>query len=215
MSTSGAPSQPKVRRTQEQRSAEMQVRLLDATIDCLVEFGYAGTTTPRVAEKAGVTRGAQVHHFRSKTDLVVAAIQHLAARRAEAALHEIGSFNSAEDPIRGILDLLWDVHQGPIFVATVELWVAGRTDPLLASEMAKFEPLATSNILTALQQAFPGRDASRELVSFIFTAMDTIRGILISNFVEPDKTRAKRQWDRAATALHATGSGLLRSSRPS
>ncbi|MDT5024109.1 MAG: hypothetical protein QOE61_535, partial [Micromonosporaceae bacterium] len=55
----------KARRTQEQRSAEMRVRLLDATIECLVEYGYAGTTTPRVAEKAGVTRGAQVHHFPS------------------------------------------------------------------------------------------------------------------------------------------------------
>ena len=35
----------KPRRTQEQRSSEMRLRLLDATIDCLVEYGYAGTTT--------------------------------------------------------------------------------------------------------------------------------------------------------------------------
>ncbi|HUL99136.1 MAG TPA: TetR/AcrR family transcriptional regulator, partial [Mycobacterium sp.] len=35
-----------VRRTQEQRSADTRTRLLDATIDCLVRYGYHGTTTP-------------------------------------------------------------------------------------------------------------------------------------------------------------------------
>ncbi|MGA8126368.1 MAG: helix-turn-helix domain-containing protein, partial [Mycobacterium sp.] len=58
----------RVRRTQAERSAAMRTRLLDATIECLVSYGYAGTTTPRVAERAGVTRGAQIHHFRSKED---------------------------------------------------------------------------------------------------------------------------------------------------
>lgn len=51
------------RRTQAQRSAEMRERLLDATVACLIEYGYAATTTARVVEKAGVTKGAQLHHF--------------------------------------------------------------------------------------------------------------------------------------------------------
>jgi AcrR family transcriptional regulator len=74
------------RRTQEQRSAQMRARLLDATIECLVKYGYAGTTTPRVAEMAGVTRGAQVHHFGSKNELVLAALKHLAAKRTAAGV---------------------------------------------------------------------------------------------------------------------------------
>ena len=43
----------------------MRERLLDATIGCLVDYGYAGTTVTRIAERAGVTRGAQVHHYRT------------------------------------------------------------------------------------------------------------------------------------------------------
>ncbi len=193
------------RRTQEQRSADMRNRLLDATIDCLVEYGFSGTTTPRVAEMAGVTRGAQVHHYPSKTDLVIAAIRHLAAKRAEAAIAEIGALESVDDPAAKILELLWDLHNGPIFVATVELWVAGRTDPTLAHEMAKFEPLVATNILTALAQGLPGQESNRQLRDFIYTAMDAIRGILISNFVEPDPTRARRRWDRAVASLRASG----------
>src|SRR5882724_13080442 len=88
--TSSSAGAGAVRRTQAERSAAMRMRLLDATIECLVTYGYAGTTTHRVAELAGVTRGAQIHHFRAKEDLVVAAIEHLAQQRAHATIHEVG-----------------------------------------------------------------------------------------------------------------------------
>jgi hypothetical protein len=75
--------------------------------------------------------------------------------------------------------------------------------------MAKFEPVATANLVAGSAQVFPGAEAGGELRSFFFTAMDVIRGILISNFVEPDATRAKRQWDRASTSLLAVGAQAL------
>src|SRR5204862_5492808 len=62
------------RRTQAERSAATQALLLDATIDSLVEVGYANTTTTGIAERAGVSRGAQMHHFPSKGELVAAAV---------------------------------------------------------------------------------------------------------------------------------------------
>src|ERR1700683_3235916 len=103
----------RVRRTQAQRTAAMRPRLLDATIECLVTYGYAGTTTPRVAELAGVTRGAQIHHFKSKEDLVVAAVEHLAQQRAQAAIRELSRVQASPDPVATILDFLWEAHQGP------------------------------------------------------------------------------------------------------
>ncbi len=61
----------------------MRARLLEATVDCLVERGFAGTTTTLVSERAGVSRGAQLHHFPTKNDLVVAAVEHVTMLRAE------------------------------------------------------------------------------------------------------------------------------------
>ncbi|HWL49839.1 MAG TPA: helix-turn-helix domain-containing protein, partial [Acidimicrobiia bacterium] len=61
----------------------MRRRLLEATVECLVELGWAGTTTTVVSERAGVSRGAQLHHFPSKQDLVVAAVEHLSERRRD------------------------------------------------------------------------------------------------------------------------------------
>ncbi|RDI64377.1 TetR/AcrR family transcriptional regulator [Nocardia pseudobrasiliensis] len=197
------------RRTQEQRSSEMRVRLLDATIDCLVEFGYAGTTTPRVAERAGVTRGAQVHHFGSKNDLVVAAISHLAQRRTEAAIQELGRVRGGDDPIGVALDFMWELHQGPLFIAAMELWVAGRTDPVLAAALEKVEPFVNNAVLMAVSQLVPDEMQRKEVRDFAYTAMDTLRGILVSNFISPDPERAHRRWRRASAHLRRAAVAAL------
>ena len=60
------PSDKPTRRSQAERSASTRALLLDATIDSLVEDGYASTTTTGIADRAGVSRGAQMHHFASK-----------------------------------------------------------------------------------------------------------------------------------------------------
>lgn len=194
-----------VRRTQEQRSAETRGRLLDATIDCLVEFGYAGTTTPRVAARAGVTRGAQVHHFPAKTDLVIAAIKHLAAKRSERLAREIKPARAGITPAEQVLELVWEVHQGPLYLATVELWVAARTDVVLAAEMAKVEPDVTNAFLLAVAPVLPEEWQGREFTDFVYTAMDTIRGILLANLIADDPGRARRRWNRAVRNLGLDG----------
>ena len=198
----------KPRRTQGQRSAETRARLLDATVDCLVTYGYAGTTTPRVAEMAGVTRGAQVHHFGSKNELVIAALKHLAAKRTAAAVAEVGDLSGTDDPLGAVLDLLWELHQGPIFVATVELWVAGRTDPGLGREVAKFESIVQNSLVTAVAQFVP-EEINKAMLDFLYTAMDALRGILIASYVDADLGRARRRWDRAAANLRRIADPLV------
>lgn len=193
--------QPARRRSQEERSAETRTRLLDATIECLLRYGYSGTTTPRVAELAGVTRGAQVHHFGSKDDLMLAALQHLTAKRISTEVARFSlDFASADDVIDAILELLWDIHSAPIFIPIVELWVAGRTDTELGREVAKFESVATTTLLSVIAEFAP-EGIHRSMADFVYTAMDALRGILISSFVDSDPSRARRRWERASANL--------------
>lgn len=179
----------------------MRTRLLDATVECLVTYGYSGTTTQRVAEIAGVTRGAQVHHFRSKEDLVAAAVEHLAEQRVQAAIRDLGRVGSNPDPVTTMLDYLWESHQGPIFVATLELWVAARTDPVLAEHIERVEPIVIGALISALAQLIPNRAAQKELRDLAFTAMDALRGILLSSFVDRDTERARKRWNRVCGQL--------------
>ncbi len=199
----------RVKRTQAERSAAMRTRLLDATIECLVTYGYAGTTTPRVAELAGVTRGAQIHHFRSKEDLVVAAIEHLAQQRVQASMREFSRMETSSDPVVTVLDFLWEAHQGPMFVATVELWVAARTDPVLAAHVERVEPLVNSTLISAIAQLVPDHAARKDLRNFVYTAMDALRGILLASFVDRDTDRSRRRWGRACEQLRIVADGLL------
>ncbi|MET0134343.1 MAG: TetR/AcrR family transcriptional regulator [Kibdelosporangium sp.] len=199
----------KTGRTQEERSAAMRERLLDATIDCLVEHGYSGTTTTRVAERAGVTRGAQVHHFPTKQDLVTAAVRHLAVRRAEQAFAEMDRLSASSDPVGDTLDLLWEIHQGPIFAASMELLLAARTDQSLREQVSDVEPQISDMVVEFGRRIFGEKAESTQLRHYSYTAMDTVRGLLISNWAYPDDSQLDARWQRAKASLRLTAPATL------
>lgn len=67
----------RARLTQDEKTAETRRRLLDAAIVCLIDRGYANTTTSEIAERAGLSRGAQLYHFPTKEELLTRAVEHL------------------------------------------------------------------------------------------------------------------------------------------
>lgn len=123
------------RRTQEERSASTRQAVLDATIACLVEHGYAGTSTTAIQERAGVSRGALTHQFPSKNELLAAAITHL----ADVRLRDMGEPSDDGDRLEAGLRVLWDTFNTDVFAAAIELWVASRTDDDLHAVLIEAE----------------------------------------------------------------------------
>jgi AcrR family transcriptional regulator len=117
------------RRTQAQRSARTQARLLDATIASLVEHGYAGTTTVAVCERAGVSHGSLLHHYRTRERLLGAALEALYARLREPVLRALGDLPEAEARVEALVELMWSAFGAPEFKAVVELWLAAANQP--------------------------------------------------------------------------------------
>jgi AcrR family transcriptional regulator len=138
-----------------ERSAATRNKLLDATIEALVDVGWAGTSTTEVVRRAGVSRGAQVHHYPTKRELVLAAVEHLLLRRVE----EFAAAFERLDPERrthgAALDLLWEHCFGPSFEAWLELAVAARSDPLLHGQLVEFEKRLWEAALGAFRSQFP------------------------------------------------------------
>src|ERR1700761_6000673 len=116
------PSTARVRRTQQERSAAMRLRLLEAAVDCLHDLGYSGTTTIEVAARAGVSRGAQLHHFPTKERLVTEAVRSVLAKRLEEFRGSFAGLPASDLPGAAI-DLLWEKLSGRIFYAWLELVV--------------------------------------------------------------------------------------------
>ncbi|MBS1106213.1 MAG: regulatory protein tetr [Deltaproteobacteria bacterium] len=182
------------RRTQEARSAETRARLLDATIASLVEVGYASTTTTAVCERAGVSRGAQVHHFPRKQDLVVAAVAHLAARRAAELRRRAEAVPDANgaDRLDALLDLVTDAFGGPLFDAALELWVAARTDAELHRSLYQFERLAGRG-LASLWREVAGELANHERFDALLElTMHMARGMALQKILRSDDSARRR-----------------------
>ncbi|MEI2714170.1 MAG: TetR family transcriptional regulator [Nocardioides sp.] len=188
---------------QEERSRAMRARLLEATVECLVEHGFSGTSTTLVSQRAGVSRGAQLHHFPSKNALVVAAVEHLTERRAAELLPALESARDARHRTRTVLDVLAAHFTSPVFTAALELWVAARTDPALLAAVAPLEQ-RVGREAHRLTVAALGADESlpgvRELIQ---ATLDLMRGFGLANTITDDSRRRKRILDHWARTLDA------------
>jgi AcrR family transcriptional regulator len=144
----------------QERSVVTRAALLDAAIECLVERGYAATTTVETVRRAGVSRGAMLHHFPSKAELLAEAVERLFDRRRAEFMDAFAAIHPKADRLDAALDLLWSMFQGPAFIAWTELWVAARTDPELAARVLDVEARFTAETRTMFAELFPEATAT-------------------------------------------------------
>ena len=191
------------RLTQEERSRVMRQRLLEATVECLVEVGWSGTSTTLVSQRAGVSRGAQLHHFPTKSDLVLAAVEHLSVGREQELSQRWEHLPAGVHRTRAVLDMLSELFTGPLFVAALELWVAARTDPALRQAVTALEARVgrdahrTTVEALGVDESAPG---NRELVQ---ATLDLVRGLGLANTLTDDTARRRHILDRWAETLDA------------
>lgn len=141
-------------RTREERTADSRARILDAAVRCLVEDGYAAATTLRIQAMADVSRGRLLHHFPSRDLLLVAAAQHLAARRIQATEERVVTLPDGAERLDQVVELLWETFHEPHFWAAVELWSAARTNPQLAAVLRPEERRLGRVVRTAVEHMF-------------------------------------------------------------
>lgn len=124
----GSTPSPRVRTSNPERSATTRQKLLDATIESLFEVGYFQTSTVAVTERAGVSRGAMLHHFPSKADLIMATSEHIVELRREIHNDRLGRFETDRDKFLHLIDVLWEAFQTPSGIARIEIMVGARSD---------------------------------------------------------------------------------------
>ena len=178
------------REPQQERSRATQQRLLEATVECLVEHGWSGATTTVIAERAGVSRGAQLHHYPTRAALVLAAVTHLADLRARELRAE--AVNLTGDPgqrLDRVVDMLATVFTGPLFVAALEVWMAARTDPELRDALVPLEA-KVGREMHLLTVELLGVDESRPGVrEAVQATLDLLRGLGVANLLNDDSQR--------------------------
>ena len=176
-----------VRRSNAERSAATQVRLLDATIECLVELGWAATSTTEVVRRAGVSRGAQVHHFPTKEDLVLAALEHLLERRIREFEAAFADLPPDQRSPANAMRLLFEHCFRATFEAWLGLVVAARTDPAVHERFVQLEERFFENALATFQGMFPDAAAdpnfARVGLRLSFCVLD---GLALNRLIDVD-----------------------------
>jgi AcrR family transcriptional regulator len=183
------------RRREQQRLATRQ-RILRAAVDSFQALGYAATTTLEVQRRAGVSRGALLHHFPTRPQLVAAAIAELVSLNDQAMRESLAEASSDHDPVDRARRALRSIASRPAFGVEMELWSAARSDAELRSHLRKAERLARKDWQQGLDEMFgPELVAHPAYPSVIAVTTPLIRGLAVTRSLTASTTGLERSLD--------------------
>jgi AcrR family transcriptional regulator len=178
---------------QAQKSASTRTQIIEAAIKCLVELGYGRTTTTVIAQKAGLSRGAMLHHFPSKMDIIRAAVDYLHAKRLRAFRKAMTKVAPDGDHVRLGVEAYWAHVKHPWFVAFFEIAVAARTDKELAGILFPAQEAFEREWYETSLELFPEwkRKGEKFVLGFDLTRY-VLEGMGISFLTHKETERDKR-----------------------
>jgi len=199
-----APTRTRKPRGEYAKSAETRTAILDAALEVFSQSGYRAGSLREVAERVGMSEAGLLHHFRSKSALLMALLEHrdeLSRARVDfdlpdgvealRALAELARFNAAQPGIVELYTTLSAEATAPSHPA--HDYFVNRYNEVRTSVTGSFERAA------AVGRLVDGVDPRRAAVAII-ALMD---GLQVQWLLAPDSTDM-------AEALHETLRALIR-----
>lgn len=176
------------RRTQDERSATTIKKISEATIDLIAEVGFVNMTTTMVAKRAGTSRGAILHHFKSKSDLVKHATGAMWAQ-VTAASREMRErdLRSDLDP-DALVDAVWTGLMSDTYVSvTIDMMTAARGDEDLSTHVDMWMRRMFASYRKTAKQVFAASGLSEaESETLILLITSTLRGLRVAQMIEAE-----------------------------
>jgi AcrR family transcriptional regulator len=217
LAVAAPPAELRVRRTNAERTASTRSKLIAATIDSLHRHGYAATTTLLISDIAQVSRGAMLHHFPTKIDLVIAAAEHVIHQQSLYYARELRKHKRGWERFVAVTDLTWRAWSRPSGIAVIEIMVAARSDPALG---ARFRPVAQrfeDSQLTEMRKLARLAGVRDQVVvdRLALFSLATIRGLAVDLMLNQDRPKLNplvdmlrdAKSDRARKVIDAKGPG--------
>ncbi len=183
--------QAPARRTQAERSASTKAKLVEATIDCLVERGYAGTTTLAVCERAGVSHGSLLHHFGRRETLMEAVLGIAYERLQSRVVSGFQALPAGEPRVSAMVDLMWSAFGAREFKAVLELWLTAANTPRPAwAERPEARALDAGQVELA-EALFPDfAERVPDFPVYVSLLVQTLQGMGLAQATLPESSEA-------------------------
>ncbi|WP_227979376.1 TetR/AcrR family transcriptional regulator [Nocardia spumae] len=194
----------------QDRSRATRQRLLEATIDCLADMGWAAATVAVVAERAGVSRGAAQHHFPTREDLITAALEYMFDTRMAQSKAEAAALTSAPDHVgahdlartEAVVAQLVESYTTTLFKAALQVWTHAAADPVLRERIVPLEA-RFGRVSHRLAVEALGVDDSDPVAHHLVQAtLDMARGLGLADVLTDDSVRRKQIVQQWAATLH-------------
>ena len=201
----------------QDRAIATRKALLEATLECLVEKGYTGTTTQEVCRRLKVSRGTLLHHFATREELVTEAVEHVLERTVEHFRETLDGTLPENPTLADLGRAMWEKHwTSGVFYAWLELVVASRTDPVLNEKVREMD-LRWSPKFDAACRSVLGRGADGVIWLFFLAlnalSIEKIRSgperlsQSLSDLLALAETADRFFWRFSETALQNKGQG--------
>jgi AcrR family transcriptional regulator len=188
---SGEPTAA-VRGPHAERTAAMRKRLVEAGIECLTELGYSATTLQVVTDRAGASRGAVLHHFPNKVDLMIAIAEYAAEKQNRHVARLLANTEPGMDRYLKITMATWDAMQQPPAIALLELMMGSRSDPELGARfpavIAALEKYQREGVWEQAQSVGISDKLEVEAMTWLHNA--AMRGLALELMFSKDLRRA-------------------------
>lgn len=177
--------------------------ILQTAVALLVEQGSARTTTLQVQQRAGVSRGALLHHFPTHAALLSATVEELVRRNERAVQDSLAKLEGTQDATERAIRVLAVASTRPAYLAELELWAVARTDTELRAALLQAERTArkdSERVLSSLFAATSDRPANATVMAL---TNEFVRGLALSSVLRSPVRRQQllAQWIRAARIL--------------
>ncbi|MGI1678326.1 MAG: TetR/AcrR family transcriptional regulator [Cellvibrionaceae bacterium] len=190
-------SSDKIQRTNVERAAETQEKIINAAIDSIFDVGYEGTSLKMVADRAGVSKGAAQHHFPTKTDLMLSVAETCLRLHSKIRHELLMQYPLGKDRMDHIPDVSWEIINHPSYTALIEIMMATRNnDDLKRRFTPLIEYIAAER--DAGEKAFCNDfniEPNEPLQILIRTHVTAMRGIAVGLMFNPDKKTFREELD--------------------
>ncbi len=197
MASRPSPAKPDTPMTRAQKHAATHEKLLEAAVQVLVDEGVARTTTLEVQKRAGVSRGALLHHFPTHAELLSATVARLVQMNEAAVWEEAKALSDMPDPVERIIRTLANAFAHPSFATELELWAVARTDGALRDSLRVAERRARESRDRVVQKLFSPLAANPRMTRVAELSTEFIRGLTLTTILRKDAIKREnliREW---------------------